>query len=156
MKKMRQNDLIVSGGASCAHRWIHKCDACTCRGAHVWVLIFILTCAYVCKWAAFMLTIFYMLVYVILCMWVHTGELVYGMHMKTCAWVCGICLYLAITKGVLKFLVVLVSGSVKGIAVFPLAFKAICQLLHSLFLPTSESFLCLAPLSPSRAKPRKG
>lgn len=87
---------------------------------------------------------------------VHTGELVYGMHMKTCAWVCGICLYLAITKGVLKFLVVLVSGSVKGIAVLPLAFKAICQLLHSLFLPTSESFLCLAPLSPSRAKPRKG
>lgn len=64
-------------------------------------------------------------------------------------------LHLALPGDVLKFLWH-VSGPVKEMAFLPLAFRAICQLLLSLFLPTLESSLCLAPLSPREAKPRKG
>lgn len=52
--------------------------------------------------------------------------------------------------------VALVSGPVKEMAVLPLAFRAICQLPLPLLLSTLESYFCLAPLSPRRAKPRKG
>lgn len=52
--------------------------------------------------------------------------------------------------------VALIRGPVKEMTVLPLAFRAICQLPLSLFLPTLDRSLCLAPLSPGGAKPTKG
>lgn len=72
-----------------------------------------------------------------------------------CAWVCGMCWHLAITGDVLKFLW---YSSVDQLRkwLFASGIQGCLPASLSVFLPILESSLCLALLSPRRAKPRKG
>lgn len=93
---------------------------------------------------------YFVILYVILCMSVYTGELICGMHVETHmhGYVVYVCIQLNWRCSEVPM--ALISGPVKEMGFLPLAFRAICQLLLSLFLPTLESSLCFTPLSPGR------